>query len=169
MLEEGDEDEGRVNGQRNEDATHGHCVAKRKDRVRVFCRHGTRTWIPFGCGQVCFLSFLFFLLLSLSCSQLYHFQQTAIMTSLTKPLVDIEMTRDTKLGNGRWLSLHEVAFNDPSGTERKWEVCRRIKPAAPGAGSKNEVSGPAVDGNNTYCCQYVSISLYRLSTLTVAR
>jgi len=91
------------------------------------------------------------------------------MTSLTKPLVDIEMTRDTKLGNGRWLSLHEVAFNDPSGTERKWEVCRRIKPAAPGAGSKNEVSGPAVDGNNTYCCQYVSISLYRLSTLTVAR
>ncbi|GJJ73853.1 hypothetical protein EMPS_06211 [Entomortierella parvispora] len=67
------------------------------------------------------------------------------MTPLTKPLVDIETTKDTRLGNGRWLSLHEVTFNDPSGTERKWELCRRIKPAAPGAEAENKVGGASVD------------------------
>lgn len=43
---------------------------------------------------------------------------------------DIKHTEDTVLGKGRWLSLHQVQFQDPSGTPRGWEVCRRIKPVS---------------------------------------
>ncbi|KAH7051965.1 NUDIX hydrolase domain-like protein [Linnemannia elongata] len=43
---------------------------------------------------------------------------------------DIKHTEDTVLGKGRWLSLHQVRFQDPSGTPRGWEVCRRIKPVS---------------------------------------
>ena len=43
---------------------------------------------------------------------------------------DIKHTADTVLGKGRWLSLHQVQFQDPSGTPRGWEVCRRIKPVS---------------------------------------
>ncbi|KAF9938078.1 nudix hydrolase-like protein [Mortierella antarctica] len=52
------------------------------------------------------------------------------MSVLKEPLLDIKTTSDNKLGNGRWLSLHEVQFSDPSGTVHGWEVCRRVKPAS---------------------------------------
>jgi hypothetical protein len=98
-------------------------------------------WSSFCCGHFPLSLFLFFV---------SHFNciLTPHMSPLNKPLVTIETTQDLKLGNGRWLSLHEVAFNDPSGTERKWEVCRRIKPAAALTGSKpeGEMTGPSVDG-----------------------
>lgn len=51
------------------------------------------------------------------------------MSAHLKPLAEISTTHDQKLGAGRWLTLHEVAFNDPSGTERRWEVCRRSNAA----------------------------------------
>ncbi|KAK3834052.1 MAG: NUDIX hydrolase domain-like protein [Linnemannia gamsii] len=51
------------------------------------------------------------------------------MTTQQDPVIqDIKQTADTLLGKGRWLSLHQVQFQDPSGTQRGWEVCRRIKP-----------------------------------------
>ncbi|KAF9108546.1 nudix hydrolase-like protein [Mortierella sp. GBA35] len=50
------------------------------------------------------------------------------MSTLEKPIYEIKHTADTLLGKGRWLSLHQVQFKDPSGTERGWEVCRRVKP-----------------------------------------
>ncbi|KAF9273182.1 hypothetical protein BGZ68_001737 [Mortierella alpina] len=52
------------------------------------------------------------------------------MSVLKDPLIDIKITSDKKIGNGRWLSLHEVQFSDPSGTVHGWEVCRRVKPAS---------------------------------------
>ncbi|KAF9964081.1 nudix hydrolase-like protein [Mortierella alpina] len=52
------------------------------------------------------------------------------MSALKDPLLDIKTTSDKKIGNGRWLSLHEVQFSDPSGTTHGWEVCRRVKPAS---------------------------------------
>ncbi|KAG0051735.1 hypothetical protein BGZ83_003353 [Gryganskiella cystojenkinii] len=69
------------------------------------------------------------------------------MASLHKPLTNIEITKDVKLGNGRWLSLHEVAFKDPSGTERKWEVCRRINPGVSSeqTSEKKKDAGRSVD------------------------
>ncbi|KAF8953825.1 nudix hydrolase-like protein [Podila verticillata] len=51
------------------------------------------------------------------------------MSDHLKPLAEISTTRDQKLGAGRWLTLHEVTFNDPSGIERRWEVCRRSNAA----------------------------------------
>ncbi|KAF9930617.1 nudix hydrolase-like protein [Linnemannia zychae] len=50
------------------------------------------------------------------------------MTILQKPLHSIKHTADTVLGKGRWLSLHQVQFQDPSGTQRGWEVCHRVRP-----------------------------------------
>lgn len=47
------------------------------------------------------------------------------MAALDKPLANIRFTGETKLGAGRWLSLHQVNFTDPSGAPRSWEVCRR--------------------------------------------
>ncbi|KAI8819986.1 NUDIX hydrolase domain-like protein [Fimicolochytrium jonesii] len=32
----------------------------------------------------------------------------------------------TSLQNGRWLTLEEASFIDPSGAERKWELCERV-------------------------------------------
>ncbi|KAF9905393.1 nudix hydrolase-like protein [Linnemannia zychae] len=56
------------------------------------------------------------------------------MTTRGDPIIhDIKHTADTLLGKGRWLSLHQVQFQDPSGTQRGWEVCRRIKPASTNA------------------------------------
>ncbi|KAF9435512.1 nudix hydrolase-like protein [Entomortierella beljakovae] len=64
------------------------------------------------------------------------------MLNLDKELANIKITSDEKRGNGRWLSLHEVKFTDPSGTERSWEVCRRSsKPVAQG----EDLNGPSVD------------------------
>ncbi|KAF9423488.1 hypothetical protein BGZ94_008259 [Podila epigama] len=57
------------------------------------------------------------------------------------PLAEIIHNREQKLGTGRWLSLHEVAFNDPSGTERRWEVCRRTTTTT----TRGEQSIDAVD------------------------
>ncbi|KAG0333356.1 hypothetical protein BG004_000886 [Podila humilis] len=51
------------------------------------------------------------------------------MSTLLKPMAGITATADKKLGAGRWLTLHEITFNDPSGTERRWEVCRRANAA----------------------------------------
>ncbi|KAG0205499.1 nudix hydrolase-like protein [Mortierella sp. GBA30] len=52
------------------------------------------------------------------------------MSPLKEPLLDVKVTSDNKIGNGRWLSLHEVKFTDPSGAVQGWEVCRRVKPAS---------------------------------------
>ncbi|KAF9107618.1 nudix hydrolase-like protein [Mortierella sp. AM989] len=48
------------------------------------------------------------------------------MSKFERELANIKITSEEKRGNGRWLSLHEVKFTDPSGEERSWEVCRRI-------------------------------------------
>ncbi|KAI7818897.1 NUDIX hydrolase domain-like protein [Gamsiella multidivaricata] len=64
------------------------------------------------------------------------------MTALEKPLANVKIISDEKRGNGRWLSLHEVKFTDPSGTERGWEVCRRI---SPGSKEGRINSGPSID------------------------
>ncbi|KAF9203673.1 nudix hydrolase-like protein [Haplosporangium sp. Z 27] len=63
------------------------------------------------------------------------------MLKLERELADIKTTKDEKRGNGRWLSLHEVKFTDPSGTERSWEVCRRIASRQDGIASDT----PSVD------------------------
>ncbi|KAF9184356.1 hypothetical protein BGZ51_003377 [Haplosporangium sp. Z 767] len=67
------------------------------------------------------------------------------MSILNKQLAEVENTSDTKLGNGRWLSLHEVKFNDPSGTQRSWEVCRRINPRSANLLKQDAPSIDAVD------------------------
>ncbi|KAF9581204.1 hypothetical protein BGW38_001869 [Lunasporangiospora selenospora] len=46
---------------------------------------------------------------------------------LEKPIVDIKIEEDKNLGAGRWLTLHELTFKDPSGQERRWELCRRAR------------------------------------------
>ncbi|KAF9144230.1 nudix hydrolase-like protein [Linnemannia schmuckeri] len=71
------------------------------------------------------------------------------MTTQGNPVIhDIKHTADTLLGKGRWLSLHQVQFQDPSGTERGWEVCRRVKPvSANPASNTNSINNEAsVDG-----------------------
>ncbi|KAF9914986.1 hypothetical protein BX616_007142, partial [Lobosporangium transversale] len=69
---------------------------------------------------------------------------TQASIQLEKHLVDVEVIGDEKKGNGRWLSLHEVKFLDPSGIERSWEVCRRI--SAGTSNKSNKVPGtPSVD------------------------
>ncbi|KAI8598526.1 NUDIX hydrolase domain-like protein [Dissophora ornata] len=55
------------------------------------------------------------------------------MSALEKPLATVKIHSEEKRGNGRWLSLHEVKFTDPSGTERSWEACRRISSRQNGA------------------------------------
>ncbi|KAG0274028.1 hypothetical protein BGZ95_010174 [Linnemannia exigua] len=81
------------------------------------------------------------------------------MATQQDPIIhDIKQTADTLLGKGRWLSLHQVQFQDPSGTQRDWEVCRRIKPDSTNAttttnadtdtGITNDNSFP-VDGMDT--------------------
>ncbi|KAF8938776.1 nudix hydrolase-like protein [Haplosporangium gracile] len=73
------------------------------------------------------------------------------MTTQGNPVIhEIKHTADTLLGKGRWLSLHQVQFQDPSGTQRGWEVCRRIKPVSANPASNtnsinNEASVDAVD------------------------
>lgn len=66
------------------------------------------------------------------------------MSALKDPLLDIRTTSDKKIGSGRWLSLHEVQFSDPSGTPHGWEVCRRVKPAS--ALPDPDPDAPSVDG-----------------------
>ncbi|KAF9173250.1 nudix hydrolase-like protein [Mortierella sp. AD011] len=61
------------------------------------------------------------------------------MSKLERELANIKFTSEEKRGNGRWLSLHEVKFTDPSGTERSWEVCRRT------SSSKKTPNTPSVD------------------------
>ncbi|KAF9133020.1 hypothetical protein BGW39_010810 [Mortierella sp. 14UC] len=69
------------------------------------------------------------------------------MTTQGEPIIhDIKHTADTLLGKGRWLSLHQVQFQDPSGTQRGWEVCRRIKPVSANA-SATTVDTNAVNGS----------------------
>lgn len=63
------------------------------------------------------------------------------MSAHLKPLAKINTTCDHKLGAGRWLTLHEVTFKDPSGIERRWEVCRRSNAASQPDGEQS------VDGN----------------------
>ncbi|KAG0262882.1 nudix hydrolase-like protein [Mortierella polycephala] len=67
------------------------------------------------------------------------------MSILSKQLSEVKNTNDTKLGSGRWLSLHEVKFNDPSGTQRSWEVCRRVKPTTANSPKLDTPSVDAVD------------------------
>ncbi|KAG0290894.1 nudix hydrolase-like protein [Linnemannia gamsii] len=61
------------------------------------------------------------------------------MTTQGNPIIhNIKHTADTLLGKGRWLSLHQVQFQDPSGTQRAWEVCRRIKPISVNSASDTQ-------------------------------
>lgn len=77
------------------------------------------------------------------------------MTTQGNPVIhDIKHTADTVLGKGRWLSLHQVQFQDPSGTPRGWEVCRRIKPVSATNPTSNngDILGntASVDGEKKY-------------------
>lgn len=84
------------------------------------------------------------------------------MSAHLKPLAKIGTTRDQKLGAGRWLTLHEVAFNDPSGIERRWEVCRR-------SNAENKPDGEqSVDGNVTALFFLVLVCLILKQGLTLS-
>ncbi|KAF8930301.1 nudix hydrolase-like protein [Dissophora ornata] len=74
------------------------------------------------------------------------------MSALEKPLATVKIHSEEKRGNGRWLSLHEVKFTDPSGTERSWEACRRISSRQNGA-----IAGaPSIDAMGTYTIEFPS-------------
>ncbi|KAF9356110.1 nudix hydrolase-like protein [Mortierella sp. NVP85] len=63
------------------------------------------------------------------------------MVTLDNPLADVKLTSEDKLGSGRWLSLHQINFVDPSGAPRSWEVCRRTS-----RGRSEDASGlPSTD------------------------
>ncbi|KAF9932616.1 nudix hydrolase-like protein [Modicella reniformis] len=64
------------------------------------------------------------------------------MANLEKPLADIKLTDEEKLGTGCWLSLHQVKFTDPTGAPRSWEVCRRVSPVQQ---SEEDPNGPTID------------------------
>ena len=67
------------------------------------------------------------------------------MSALEKPLATVKIHGEEKRGNGRWLSLYEIKFTDPSGTERSWEACRRISSREDGG-----IAGaPSIDGKCT--------------------